>query len=239
LIGQALSGAELTRKQLGEAVARLGVDRAGPRFALMLMHAELSGVICSGVPSGRQQTYALVDRRVPKSRELTGDDALAELTHRYFTSHGPASLKDFAWWSSLTRAEILRGLELTGDLLRRDELGGVELWGPPDDEAIAGPAAPTAHLVQAYDEYIVGYTQTRYVLDLIGSTKDRQGGTVGDHLLIDGQVTGRWRRTVTRESVTIEVTLDRPLSAAEDRRLRDEAAALGRFLGLEATLRLT
>ena len=73
LLGQALAGGEeLTRKQLAEAVAELGVEVVGQRFALMLMNAELSGVICSGVPVGKQQTYALVDRRVPKSRELTG-----------------------------------------------------------------------------------------------------------------------------------------------------------------------
>jgi hypothetical protein len=244
MIEEALGGGELTRRQLGEGVVARGVDPAGPRFALMLMHAELSGAICSGARLGKQQTYALLDRRVPKSRELSRDDALGELTHRYFSSHGPASVKDFSWWSSLTRADILRGLELTGDRLRCDDLGGVQVWGPQDGrrgvtpDPGTGSAAPQVRLVQAYDEYIVGYTQTKYVLDLSGSTKTRPVDvTVRNHvLLIDGQVAGHWRRTLTRRSVTIEVTLDRSLNPVEHRELEREAAAHGLFLGLEATL---
>jgi hypothetical protein len=241
LIGQALRGGEeLTRKQLGEAVAALGGEVVGQRFALMLMNAELSGVICSGVPMGKQQRYALVDRRVPKSRELSGDEALAELTYRYFSSHGPASVKDFAWWSSLTRADIEHGLDLAGDRLRHDDLGGVRVWGPAVSKAPTARIVPAVHLVQAYDEYIVGYTQTKYVLDLSGSTKARPADvTVRNHvLLIDGQVAGHWRRTLTRASVTIEVTLDRPLTTAEHRELEGEAAAHGRFLGLAAGLEI-
>ncbi|HEX2806047.1 MAG TPA: crosslink repair DNA glycosylase YcaQ family protein, partial [Kineosporiaceae bacterium] len=161
-----------------------------------------------------------------------------------------------SWWSSLTRADILRGLELTGDRLRCDDLGGVQVWGPQDgrrgvtpdpgtgadpgtgSEPGSGSAAPQVRLVQAYDEYIVGYTQTKYVLDLSGSTKTRPVDvTVRNHvLLIDGQVAGHWRRTLTRRSVTIEVTLDRSLNPVEHRELECEAAAHGLFLGLEAIL---
>jgi len=124
-------------------------------------------------------------------------------------------VKDFGWWSSLTRADILRGLDLVGDRLRPDDLDGVRVWGPAGGDADAGPTPrtpPAVHLVQAYDEYIVGYTQTKYVLDLSGSTKNRPTDvTVRNHvLLIDGQVAGRWRRTLTRGSAIIEVTLDRP-----------------------------
>ena len=75
------------------------------------MRAELDGVICSGARRGKQFTYALLDERVPP-RELTRDEALAELTRRYFTSRGPAQVQDFAWWSGLTMADARAGLAL-------------------------------------------------------------------------------------------------------------------------------
>jgi hypothetical protein len=39
---------------------------------------------------------------------LAREEALAELSERYFTSHGPASLQDFTWWSGLTVADAWR-----------------------------------------------------------------------------------------------------------------------------------
>ena len=67
-----------------------------------MMHAELEGVICSGPRRGKQFTYALLDERVPATKPKARDEALAELAKRYFASHGPATVRDFAWWSGLT-----------------------------------------------------------------------------------------------------------------------------------------
>ena len=48
-------------------VALRGIQAAGPRLAYLLMHAELEELICSGPRRGKQQTYALLDDRVPPS----------------------------------------------------------------------------------------------------------------------------------------------------------------------------
>ena len=54
-----------TRAELGQALAdrRLVGERLG--LAYIVMNAELEGVICSGPIRGAQQTYALLDERVP------------------------------------------------------------------------------------------------------------------------------------------------------------------------------
>ena len=95
-------GRQLTRDALRQAVDRAGVVADGVRFGFILLRAELDGVICSGPREGKQFTYALLDERVPEARALTRDEALAELTRRYFTSRGPATVRDFVWWSGLT-----------------------------------------------------------------------------------------------------------------------------------------
>ena len=105
-------GQSLTRAELGAHLARARIKAAGVRLALLTVYAELEGVICSGEKRGKQMTYALLEERVPKAPRVSRDEALAELTRRYFQSHGPATIRDFVWWSGLTAVDAKRGLEM-------------------------------------------------------------------------------------------------------------------------------
>ena len=84
------------------------------------MHEELDGIICSGPRRGKQFTYALLDERVPPAPALSRDEALAALTVRYFTSHGPATVRDFVWWSGLTVKDARSGIEMAGKALSQE-----------------------------------------------------------------------------------------------------------------------
>ena len=113
IIERALGGGRcLTRQELRATLARAGITLDGTPLALVVMSAELEHVICSGPRRGKQFTYALVSERAPKPRILSGDEALGELTRRYLRSHGPATVRDFVWWSSLTTADVRRGLDI-------------------------------------------------------------------------------------------------------------------------------
>src|SRR5262245_19688254 len=106
-------GGQLTRQELKVALQRAGVRADGvQRLAFLTMQAEIDAVICSGERRGTQFTYALLDERVPAFPARSRDDALAELTRRYFGSHGPAQLQDFTWWSGLTVADARHGLDM-------------------------------------------------------------------------------------------------------------------------------
>ncbi len=110
-IEKALQGRRyLTRAELSSVLAKARIDARGTRLAAVVMHAELEGLICSGPRRGKQFTYALMDERVPRRRVLPPDEALAELTRRYFRSHGPATIKDFVWWSGMTVAQAKAGM---------------------------------------------------------------------------------------------------------------------------------
>ena len=73
-------------------------------------------------------TYALLDERVPAAKTLVRDEALAELTLRYFTSHGPATEKDFMWWSGLIRVDVRSGIEMVKQHLEHDAMNGQTYW---------------------------------------------------------------------------------------------------------------
>jgi len=128
VLREALAGGQqLLRKEVAAALVRGRVATDGLKLRFLLLQAELDLVLCSGALRGKHQTFALVDDRVPPAPPLPEDEALAELTRRYFSSHGPATLKDFIWWSSLTAARARRGLEL----LKDHELSRLEAEAAP------------------------------------------------------------------------------------------------------------
>ena len=116
-------GRQLTRTELATMVQRSGIAASGQRLGYILMRAELDAIICSGARRGKRQTYALFDERAPRAKRMRRDDALAELTRRYFVSRGPATLKDYVVWSSLTGAEGRIGLEMVRSRLEHDVIG--------------------------------------------------------------------------------------------------------------------
>jgi hypothetical protein len=238
LIADAVAaGNHLTRTEIAALLARHGITAKGFRLGYILIHAELERMICSGPLRGKQHTYALLEERVPRAASLEREAALAELVRRYFTSHGPATAKDLAWWSSLTRADITTGLSLAGDALESTDVDGITFWSAPGNARMPAPS-PSLRLLQAYDEYIVGYTQSRYLLDLedLAAAAARKGSLPNGVIVVDTQVAGRWKRTVRADTVVLDTVLYRPFDAAETAALHAAADELGMFLGARAAV---
>jgi Winged helix DNA-binding domain len=233
LIERALAGgSHLTRAELGEHLRRRGIQARGMRLALLTIHAELAGLICSGPQRGKVLTYALLEERVPPAAPLTRDESLAELTRRYYVSHGPATVRDFVWWSGLTVADTKRGLEMNGRDFTSRVVDGLTYWQGLS-RARRAALTPGAHLLPNYDEYLIAYKDRgRWILPLAGTRMDEYG----HFLIVGGRLAGTWRRAVAAETVPIAVTLHRRLSRAERRELTAAATRYGRFIGLAPAL---
>ena len=227
-------GAHHTRKELTEALTREGIDPEGQRFPYLVSAAELEAVVCSGAMKGKQQTYALVEERAPDAPSMDPDDALAELTRRYFHSRGPATIKDFAWWSTLRMADIRRGLEMVGDELRSEEVDGRTYY-------FSGRAARLISgvfdLIQPYEEIAISYTESRDAL--LGRYGRNWSGTERPQymntILLDGQTLGHWKPVVSDDAVRIETFFYRRLSGAEKAAFERAVARYGRFMERPAT----
>jgi hypothetical protein len=238
MVAAALEGGNhLTRKELAALLQAAGIATEGFRLAYILMSAELEGVICSGPPRGRQHTYALLAERVPDAPGPTGEEAVAELVLRYFTSHGPATVKDLRWWSSLTLADINAGIEMLGPQLQREVVGGVAYWSVPQ-EAPPAIASPDVHLLQGYDEYLVGYNESKRLCDVAGRHQLLPPDTALPNgvMILDTQLAGHWKRTLRTGIVTFEVALYEPLDAAQMRGLHAAGDAQAAFLGRTAAV---
>lgn len=237
-IARALEGGkQLTRGELAEELGREGMASSGQRLAYLMMRAELDMVICSGAPRGKEQTYALFDERVPRIEPREAEESLAELALRYFTTRGPATVKDYRWWSGLTAPQAKRGLELAGAELERVSVGDRVYWMAPADAPAPEPT-PTAHLLQAYDEYVIAYSESRDVMDMARLSKVVTGraATFMHALVVDGQLAGHWRRTATPKAMAIEVQPGRELTGRERRSIERVVHRYGRFAGLTASL---
>src|SRR6185369_16025128 len=181
--GKHLPRSELRRRLNESGVAANDTVRMGH----ILIRAELDRVVCSGPRIGKQLTYALFDERVPATKSIDRDEALAKLTRLYFRSHGPATLQDFVWWSGLTTADAKRGLEVVGSRLEKVTIGEKVYWSLRSEEA-PGRSSTTAHLLPVYDEYFVAYKDRESVFELQDgkSTWD----SLGPAIIVNGVAAG-------------------------------------------------
>jgi hypothetical protein len=224
-------GVSLTRAELQRAVERAGVPVvSGQRMGHLLMHAELDAVICSGPRRGSQLTYALFDDRVPAAPTLDRDDALLALARRYFTTRGPATPHDFAWWSGLTVSEAKRAVDMARSELASAHLDGRELWFAPRE---LGRVPASAHLLPNYDEYFIAYADRSAVGERLGHTSPLSisDARVAHVVFVGGQLVGEWRRVVEKDAVVVELVISTPLTAAESAKVQRAARALGSFYG--------
>ena len=230
VIERALGGGRyLTRQELRARMGRAGIALGGTPLALVIMNAELEHVICSGPRRGKQFTYGLVTERAPMARALPRDEALAELTRRYLGSHGPATIRDFVWWSSLSTSDVRRGLDIIK--ARSLEQDGCTYWtvnsgkGPPR-------RAAQVHLLPIYDEFLVAYRDRLAVA--YGPTAYTRGPR-RHSLVINGRVAGTWMMDPARR---VSITPVRRLTSPERASVAAEVARFARFLGVEVTVRM-
>jgi hypothetical protein len=239
VIASALQGDNhLTRNEIGAVLEDAGVDRGGQRLPYILMHCELEAVIGSGGLSGKRQTYALLDERVRGGGLLGRDDALVELTRRYLASHGPATVKDLSWWSGMRIREIRETLDSLGSEVRSESVDGLVLWSMASEDP-SPPPVRGAHFLQTYDELVVGFSESRFLGDPgaeVGRAAWSGRSFPSGVVLLNGRIGGHWRRTIGRNEVNIDVYLFGQLKASDERALKREAAAFGRFVGLPVKL---
>ncbi len=224
-------GKQLTRDELASALQQAGIVTEGEqRVTYIIMRAELDGIICSGARRGKQFTYALLAERAPHARMLARDEALAELTMRYFMSHGPAVIQDFVWWSGLTAADAKAGLAMVTSHLQQETINGQTYWFSPSTPPVQD-LSQTAYLLPNYDEYTVGYTDRSAIFDALHTNKlDQRSGLLTNTMVLDGQVVGTWKRTLKKNAVVIEANPFTPLSNTETRAFAASANRFGAFL---------
>jgi hypothetical protein len=182
----------LTRTEINDILKESKIIASGLRLGYLFMEAELQGLICSGPRKGNQFTYALLEERVKKVKSKSPDDALADFMVRYFTSRGPASIKDFCYWSGIKLTQAKKGLALVDSRLEVEKINGTPYYF--HGNAMKGKSSTkticTTFLMPDYDEYGMSYKDRTAI-------SSERGGKTGayDHLLIvNGKLGGTWAK---------------------------------------------
>ncbi len=239
IIVEALAGGkELTRAELAKALQARGIDTGDTvRLTHIMLRAELDALICSGAVHGKQQTYALLESRVPKTEMPTREAAASMLAARYFAGHGPATVKDFAWWAGLGVRDAASALAAAKGNFASVEVDGKTFWY---EDAPAAKASSDVYLLANYDEYTVAYTDRTMIFDDAHLPKldSRQNALFTNVVVARGKILGTWKRVAGTKNVVIEATLFEAFSASETASLKREAERYGAFFALTPTLQI-
>ncbi len=240
VLANALKGGKhLTRDELRVILENAHISTGdGVRMSYLMMHAELEGIICSGPRRGKQFTYALLEERAPQAKTLEREEALAELSHRFFRSRGPATVQDFAKWSGLTVADARSGLEEIKNGLEHETINKQDYWFLRPRAPLMADS-PTAYLLSVYDEYISGY-KDRSAME--GKNFARLFSTMGNTLqyviIIDGKFVGTGKRTLKKDAVLIQLNPLIKLTKEEQEAIAEATESFGAFLELPVTLEM-
>ncbi|MBM7832256.1 hypothetical protein JOE59_002961 [Agromyces cerinus] len=248
VVAASLAGGHRTRAELAAALDAAGQPSTGLGFTYVLMLAELERVAISGANVGKQRTYAAFDERVPASAPKSREAALVELAARFIRSRGPVTDRDFAAWSGFTLGDTRQAFAAVvdgdgaggGGPVETLEIDGATYWHDTEVTASAmdapTPPAGVVDLLQAFDEYIMGYAAPRSFLQPPGRSDPVHPEFPMHALMADGVMGGRWAPVTSGRRAVVRLVPWRALSAREERGLEASVAEVERFLGAPVTV---
>jgi hypothetical protein len=223
-------GIIMTRNELFAVLETAGISTASQRGYHLLHHLSQEALICFGPHNEKQPTFVLLDEWIPHSRELGRDEALAELTERFFKGHGPATLHDLVRWTGMTVKDARQGLEAVASHLGSIEVEGQTFWMASDSTFVPND---DTYLLPGFDEYILGYKDRSLMLETQHSQKIVPGnnGMFLPTIIASGQVAGTWKRVVKKDTAIITLLPFASLTAAQHQKIAISAKRYGDFLG--------
>ncbi len=226
-------GGALSRNELIGLWSDAGLLEVKERGSHLIAYLAMTGLLCFGPVRSGQQQLVLIDEWIKNPRRPGQEEALGEFAVRYFRSHGPATVKDFRWWTQLRAADVKTALALARPELERHWHDGVEyLMDPGTPALLASVSAEAAglFLLPGFDEYLLGYQDRSAALkpEYAQLIVPGGNGVFRPTVVSDGQVLGTWKRVGKGKNQRLESTsFARGFSKATLHRLEERFATLG------------
>ena len=142
----------------------------------ILRRAGRDGIVCYASHEGKQPTFALLNEWIKEPNRLSKEQAVAELASKYFTSHGPATIKDFVWWSGLRVSDAKLGIESSSAVLAEEKMDEKTYYMSKKMPKLKGNETGV-HLLPAFDEYLISYSDRSAILGNPSTQKYLESGT--------------------------------------------------------------
>jgi len=224
------SGKTLSRPAMLALLKQAGIPEDKQQSYFLLAYLSQTGLLCLGESKGGKQTFALLDEWVANPRKIAHTEALALLATRFFTSHGPATVADFANWSALKMPEAKTGLDVVKSKLIKENIDGKEYWLAPGSKPGNG-----VFLLPGYDEFVIGYKNRTAMFKQGVIPIATYNGMFYPTIVIDGQVVGLWKRIAKKSHLEIEIDPD---AQVKPELVEPHAKQLGHFFGLPTRMRI-
>jgi len=233
IIAKTLRGKFLTRQEIAQELRAKGIGVSTQTLGHLVMEAELDAVICSGPLRDKKFTYALFEERVPSTKKLSGEESLFALAKKYFSSHGPATIRDFVWWSGLTTADAKMGIEL--NKFDSEIISGKQYWF---ETANRHKPSSKLYLLPNYDEYTIAYQVRDAYLNpaTVDYFKNQGNAAFWNAIVYTGEIIGMWRRTFKKSTVVIQTQIFEKLTSDQSKKLNDACMKLEKFFNLNVVV---
>ncbi len=230
LIEELLSGGRhLSKQEMGDALTRRGVLLDDDHLSLLLSFAELEGLIVNGELNGNRQTFTLLEEWVPRTAPMSREESLERLARKYFSSHGPATLQDFTWWSGLSITECRQAVEMIRPDFILEKINGRECWmpnsicTPPSDHDLALLLAP-------FDEFVVSYKDRSEIIEETHYRKViTKNGIFSPTVMLNGKIIGSWKKSMKKNVPQVTLTFFEKVSKKTIHLFQPEIERLEKF----------
>jgi hypothetical protein len=233
IVAKELAGGAMSRDEFLKVLTGNGISTEGQRGYHLIFYLSQHSLVCWGPPSGPQQALVLVDDWIPAQVLPARDAALSGFALRYFASHGPATERDFAWWSKLTRSDVRAAVAACRHSLTELTLKGIRYWIATSElEAATGrKPTPGVRALPGFDEYLLGYQDRLLPLAAEHSHRIVPGnnGIFLPTITARGRVIGTWHRVPKSKTAEIEPEHFETASAAQHAGFARAAMHYSRF----------
>jgi hypothetical protein len=227
----------MTRPEAAQRVVEAGIKLNASTRLHVIGLAVTSGIACLGPDRGKQTCIVRREDWIGKPPPFNRDRALAELARRYIGAFGPATDRDFAYWSGLPLRDVRAGLESIAKEIEEIRVGEetmlVRRGGLP-----RVPAAGQVRMLGNFDTYLLGWKNRSFSVASEHAThvKEGGGGWIRPVILEDGIVIGGWRSS--RKGEALEITLNLPEAERErlGGKIDAEVADISRFEAMDVAV---
>lgn len=232
ILEAALRDGPLTRPEIYAAFDRAGLAiKKGAGLHIIGYWAQ-AGLICFGAHRGKQPTFVLLDDWLSDTNHNRPDPetALQTLATRYFQSRGPATDRDFAWWSGLPLTVARRAIRLTGDLLEERRLNGGSSWLDVSHPRGKLAKGKLLRLLSPFDEILVAY-KDRSAYDRNPGVQDPALTFFSPTILANGRLVGTWKKVVGSKSAQVQLAVAADAGRLDAQLIERELGRLSHFWG--------
>lgn len=228
-----IGGKHLTKLEIGSALQAQDTTLDDNHLKSVISYAEMEGILVNGRLKGNKQTFTLLEEWAPRKQTICKEEALERLARRYFTSHSPATIHDFAWWSGLSVTECRQALEMIKADFICETINGRDFW-MRNDIKVPPTDGNSALLLPPFDEFVISYKDRSEMIEDIHYGKVMtKNGLFSPTIMLNGEIIGSWKKVAQKGTPRIELSFFEKTSQRKQDLFKPEIKRLETFYSKE------